>query len=83
MYKIEIYQDKKKEWRWRCKARRNGKIVAESGEGYKRRISCIGAIHNLFYGDLPEINLPIFQDGEQLGMWAQGKPEKKGEKRNA
>lgn len=34
--RIEIYQDKKNEWRWRLKAA-NHKIVAESGEGYKKR----------------------------------------------
>ena len=34
-YKVEMYQDKKKEWRWRLKAP-NGKIIAH-GEGYKRR----------------------------------------------
>lgn len=34
--KFEIYKDRKKEWRWRLKAR-NGKIIAVSGEGYKRK----------------------------------------------
>lgn len=33
--KFEIYRDKAGEWRWRLIAR-NGKIVADSGEGYKR-----------------------------------------------
>ena len=32
---IEVFKDKKGEWRWRVKSR-NGKIVAQS-EGYKRR----------------------------------------------
>lgn len=31
--KIEVYQDTKGEWRWRAKAG-NGRIVADSGEGY-------------------------------------------------
>jgi uncharacterized protein YegP (UPF0339 family) len=34
--KIVYYQDKRGEWRWRARAK-NGRIVAESGEGYKRR----------------------------------------------
>jgi uncharacterized protein YegP (UPF0339 family) len=33
--KIEMYVDKKGEWRWRFVAR-NGRIIADSGEGYKR-----------------------------------------------
>ena len=36
MHKLEYYKDKKGEWRWRLIAT-NGKIVAESGESYKRR----------------------------------------------
>lgn len=34
-----IYQDDLGEWRWRVRAR-NGRVVADSGEGYKRRIDC-------------------------------------------
>lgn len=33
---IELYQDKKREWRWRLKAK-NGKVIADSAEGYKER----------------------------------------------
>lgn len=32
---LELWQDAGKEWRWRLKAR-NHKIIAESGEGYKK-----------------------------------------------
>lgn len=39
MLRIIVYKDRKKEWRWRIKSR-NGRILADSGEGYKRRISC-------------------------------------------
>lgn len=34
-YKLEVYKDRKKEWRWHIK--RCGRIIAESGEGYKRK----------------------------------------------
>lgn len=40
--KFHIYRDKKREWRWRLKAR-NGRIIADSGEGYKRRAAAITA----------------------------------------
>lgn len=33
---FEIYQDKKKLYRWRLRAC-NGKVVADSGQGYQRR----------------------------------------------
>lgn len=32
---IQIYKDRKKEYRWRLLAR-NGQVVADSGEGYQR-----------------------------------------------
>ena len=35
----EFYRDRRKEWRWRYRAA-NGKIIAESGEGYKNREDC-------------------------------------------
>jgi uncharacterized protein YegP (UPF0339 family) len=34
--KLEIYRDGRSEWRWRLRAA-NGRIVADSGEGYRRR----------------------------------------------
>ena len=37
--KFIIYRDSKGEWRWNCFAS-NGKIIADSGEGYKRISSC-------------------------------------------
>ena len=40
--KVEFYKDRKGEWRWRAKAR-NGKILADSAEGYKRRAMCLKA----------------------------------------
>ena len=34
--KAEVYMDRRLEWRWRLIAK-NGKIIAESGEGYKSK----------------------------------------------
>ena len=36
--RVEIYKDRKKEWRWRFFSA-NNKILACSGEGYKRKAS--------------------------------------------
>ena len=35
---IELYEDRAGEWRWRAVAR-NGKVIADSAEGYKSRSS--------------------------------------------
>lgn len=34
--KIQVYLDRKLEWRWRLIAK-NGRIIADSGEGYKSK----------------------------------------------
>lgn len=39
MLRGELYKDRKGEWRWRVRAR-NGKIIADSGEGYRRKRDC-------------------------------------------
>lgn len=41
--KIEIYKDSRGEWRWRLRSR-NGKIVADCGEGYKTKSSVKKAV---------------------------------------
>jgi len=46
MYKFIVYKDKKGEWRWRMQAP-NGRIMADSGEGYVYKNSCIKAIRIL------------------------------------
>jgi uncharacterized protein YegP (UPF0339 family) len=37
------YQDSKGEWRWRLKSS-NGRILADSGEGYKNLTDCLADI---------------------------------------
>lgn len=45
--KIKIYKDKSGEWRWTLVAK-NGRILADSGEGYKRKLNCLaGALATL------------------------------------
>jgi len=46
MTTIEIYRNKKREWCWRAK--RKGRIVADSGESYKRIASALSALYGLF-----------------------------------
>jgi uncharacterized protein YegP (UPF0339 family) len=39
MARLDVYKDSKGEWRWRVRAQ-NGKVMADSAEGYKARGSC-------------------------------------------
>ncbi|SQI93044.1 YegP family protein [Aggregatibacter aphrophilus] len=41
--KFETYLDARSEWRWRLRAD-NGKIIADSGEGYKNYSDCVHGI---------------------------------------
>lgn len=44
--KLEVYKDKKKEWRWRVIAS-NGRIIADSAEGYKRKGTMLKSVEKL------------------------------------
>lgn len=49
--KIEVYpvfslRRFRTEWRWRARAQ-NGRIMADSGESYVRKVECIEAIRKL------------------------------------
>jgi uncharacterized protein YegP (UPF0339 family) len=46
--KFEIYRDKKNEWRWRYIAS-NGRIMADSGEGYKNLRTLELSINKMVY----------------------------------
>lgn len=43
MYKFEVYKDKAGEYRWRLVAP-NGRSIADSGEGYSSKESCLEGI---------------------------------------
>jgi uncharacterized protein YegP (UPF0339 family) len=47
MIHFELYQDRKKEWRWRLLNSQNLKIIADSGEGYKRKGNAARAIQKM------------------------------------
>lgn len=47
--KFVLYRDKQREFRWRLVAR-NGRVMADSGEGYKTRRGRNKAIHAIRIG---------------------------------
>lgn len=40
MFHFEVYTDRRGEYRWRLIAS-NGKIIADSGEGYRTKAACM------------------------------------------
>jgi uncharacterized protein YegP (UPF0339 family) len=45
-YVIHVYRDAGGQWRWRMRAP-NGRLVADSGEGYTRRVGAFRAARQL------------------------------------
>ncbi len=43
---FELYQDSRKEWRWRL-VHNNGSIIADSGEGYERETTARNGIESV------------------------------------
>ena len=57
--KLQIYHDGRREWRWRLRAS-NGRILADSGEGYRRRASvyeAVGRVKSILAGDVPVVEV--------------------------
>lgn len=46
MRKCNLYRDTEGRWRWRLKAR-NGRIIADSGQGYRRAIDAEAAFESI------------------------------------
>lgn len=47
---IEIYKDKKGDWRWRLLAK-NKRVLADSAEGYKRKASMFKILNKIELGN--------------------------------
>ena len=57
--KLQVYRDGRREWRWRLRAS-NGRIVADSGEGYCRRMSvrkAVERVRSILSGDVPVVEV--------------------------
>ena len=57
--KLEIYRDARSEWRWRLRAS-NGRIVADSGEGYCRHASvrkAVERVRSILADDVPVVEV--------------------------
>jgi uncharacterized protein YegP (UPF0339 family) len=44
--KFHVYKDRKNQYRWAFRAK-NGKILADSSEGYKNKGDCMSAIQSI------------------------------------
>lgn len=47
--RVELYADAVGMWRWRVWSD-NGNILADSGQGYKNHLDCLGLAQGLFPG---------------------------------
>lgn len=56
--KFHVYQDTKKGWRWRLKAR-NGRIIADSGEAYTSRAHALRMVAKMLALDY---DTPVVKD---------------------
>lgn len=43
MHKLELYKDKRHEWRWRVRSS-NGRVIGVSSEGYKNKTDCFAGV---------------------------------------
>ncbi len=59
---FDVYQTSNAEWRWRLWSR-NGRIVAESGESYRRQQDAVRMCERL---QDYSANSSVFVNGEQL-----------------
>lgn len=54
-----IYRDGRREWRWRLRAS-NGRIMTDSGEGYRRQVSvrkAVKRVRAILTGDVPVVEV--------------------------
>jgi len=59
--KREIYRDGRREWRWRLRVS-NGRIMADGGEGYRRRASvrkAVDRVRAILSGDVPVMEVQL------------------------
>lgn len=68
MKRAELYQDDAGEYRWRLIAN-NGRIVATSGEGYKRRVDCVSGLRLVLATRRVRLR-ELFQDRSEI-EWLQ------------
>lgn len=40
----EVYRDESGDWRWRARHIKNHRVMADSGEGYRKKRSCLHGV---------------------------------------
>ncbi|NBR22252.1 MAG: DUF1508 domain-containing protein [Micrococcales bacterium] len=49
MFRLEFYEDTRGEYRWRLVSEANGRVVADSAEGYKNKKDCKKIAEEFFF----------------------------------
>jgi uncharacterized protein YegP (UPF0339 family) len=52
VYRLKLYKDRQGYWRWRLLSR-NRRIIANCGEGYRRKIDCLRIAEAILQGNMP------------------------------
>lgn len=65
-YTIETYRDRKGEHRWRLR-HSNGRVVADGGEGYRRRADALRALTRLLDAPREAFRLVALTEGAGRG----------------
>lgn len=71
--RLRVYKDSKKEWRFSIADPFNGKILAVSSEGYKRKKDCMAAFEKVTHAGLIQMvrndiqSLMVTMDRVQAG----------------
>ena len=78
---VVVYRDRKGEWRWRRREEHSANIIADSSEGYIRRVDCEDQDRKVNAG--PDVEfysedgalLPDGKDNDVDDSWQDNEPE--------
>lgn len=62
---VRMFRGENKEWYWHARHKSNHKIMADGGEGYKQRASCLHGINTIFPGGVVIFEQNITKDGKE------------------
>ena len=65
---FEVYEDREERWRWRLVAS-NGRIIADSGQGYATKSGATGAIDTVNEYLTDERGIETYQDEAETYRW--------------
>lgn len=62
---VRMFRGENKQWYWHARHKRNHRIMADGGEGYKQRSSCMHGINTIFPGGVVIFEQQITPEGKK------------------